>query len=473
MAQSRQASASLPDDCSLTSSDDTIAAIATAPGAAAIGILRISGPAACSIAERLIGRLPKPRQAALRGFIDAQGDAIDQGLALWFPAPNSFTGEDLLELQGHGGQCVLDLLLARVLKLGARQARPGEFSERAFLNGKLDLAQAEAVADLIQAATATQVRLANRNLQGSFSRQVHALIEQLTRLRALTEAALDFPDDDLEAIPTPDAGLITVIGSTEALLASSQQGELIRDGVLVVIAGAPNAGKSSLLNALAGTDAAIVTEIPGTTRDLLRAEIQLDGLPIRLVDTAGLRPSTDPVEQEGIRRARAEIQQADHLLLVVDDSLACSEAELQAQIAGLELDSQIPVTVLRNKIDRSGRPPGLTQDPAGHAEVACSVLTGVGLPELRDHLKAAAGYRGADAGDHSARRRHIEALRRALTHLTRANSNLKAQAAASTPMPELVAEELRLAQDALGEITGAVSSDDLLGRIFSEFCIGK
>jgi tRNA modification GTPase len=269
---------------------DTIAAVATAPGIGAIGILRISGPAARSIAEQLIGAIPPPRLAALRRFVDARGEAIDEGLALWFAAPNSFTGEDLLELHGHGGPCVLDLLLGRALDLGARPARPGEFSERAFLNGKLDLAQAEAIADLIQAGTATQVRLATRSLQGVFSREVYALVEQLTRLRALIEAALDFPDDEIDALPIADSDFATLIVATDTLLASSHQGELIRDGLLVVIAGAPNAGKSSLLNALAGTDAAIVTEIPGTTRDLLHAEIQIDGLPIRLVDTAGLRP---------------------------------------------------------------------------------------------------------------------------------------------------------------------------------------
>lgn len=456
-----------------TTSVDTIAAVATAPGTGAIGILRISGPAASQIAEQVLGALPQPRLATLRRFLDSQGQAIDQGVALWFRAPHSFTGEDLLELQGHGGARVLDLLLERVLELGARPARPGEFSERAFLNGKLDLAQAEAIADLIQAATATQVRLANRSLQGVFSRQVRALVEQLTRLRALIEAALDFPDDELDALPIADGEFAALIASTQALLAGTEQGELIREGLLVVIAGAPNAGKSSLLNALAGTDAAIVTEIPGTTRDLLRAEIQTDGLPMRLVDTAGLRPSSDPVEQEGIRRARAQIQDADHLLLIVDDSVAPACRSVQAHLAELELNPEVPVTILRNKIDRSGRRPGACSTAEGYTELGCSALTGAGLDELRGHLKAVAGYRGSGAGNYSARRRHVEALRLGLQHLTHAQQVWAAQAVAATPAPELVAEDLRMAQQTLGEITGEVSSEDLLGRIFSEFCIGK
>ncbi|MEA3638387.1 MAG: tRNA uridine-5-carboxymethylaminomethyl(34) synthesis GTPase MnmE [Lamprobacter sp.] len=463
----------LANAVSLSSPSETIAAVATAPGIGAIGILRISGPGAGSIATAIIGPLPGPRKAVLRDFVDAQGEAIDQGLALWFPAPASFTGEDLIELQGHGGPAVLDLLLERVLELGARQARPGEFSERAFLNGKLDLTQAEAIADLIEAATATQVRLANRSLQGVFSRQVHVLVEQLTRLRALIEAALDFPDDELDALPITDADFATLMASTEALLASSQQAELIRDGLLVVIAGAPNAGKSSLLNALAGTDAAIVTAIPGTTRDLLRAEIQIEGLPLRLVDTAGLRPSSDPVEQEGIRRARAQIQQADHLLLMMDDTEQREADCLQAQLAELELEPTIPVTVLRNKIDLSGRPAGLMLRAEGHTELSCSAVTGAGLDDLRAHLKAVAGYRGADAGAFSARRRHVEALRQVLASLQQARRVWAEQATLASPLPELVAEDLRLAQRTLGEITGEVSSDELLGRIFREFCIGK
>ncbi len=449
---------------------DTIAAIATAPGTGAVGIVRISGPAAGRIGRALFGAgiLPEPRRATLHGFVDADGELIDQGLALWFPAPGSFTGEDLLELQGHGGARVLDLLLARVLEVGARPARPGEFSERAFLNGKLDLAQAEAIADLIQAATETQARLASRSLQGVFSRRVEALVEHLTRLRALIEAGLDFPDEDLDELGVGEADFATLIEATEALLASTHQGELIRDGLLVVIAGAPNAGKSSLLNALAGTDAAIVTAIPGTTRDLLRADIQLDGLPLRLVDTAGLRPSTDPVEQEGIRRARAQIEQADHLLVLIDDTVPSEQGTVRAHLDALDLAPQVPVTLLRNKIDRSGRPAGSTTTTEGQTEIGCSALTGAGLDALRGHLKAVAGYQGASAGEFSARRRHVEALRLGRERL------LEARAVwCRTAAPELVADDLRLAQQAFAEITGALSSDELLGRIFSEFCIGK
>lgn len=447
---------------------ETIAAIATAPGAGAIGIVRISGPAARAIAEGVLGAVPSPRVAVLRDFLGEHGEPLDQGLALWFPGPGSFTGEDLLELQGHGGPRVLDLVLARVLVLGARLARPGEFTERAFLNGKLDLAQAEAIADLIQAATATQARLASRSLQGVFSRRVRALVDELTRLRVQIEATLDFPDEELDGIGVEVTACTALIEATEALLRGSQRGELIRDGLLIVIAGAPNAGKSSLLNALAGSEAAIVTAIPGTTRDLLRAEVQLDGLPLRLVDTAGLRAAADPIEQEGIRRARAEIAQADHVLLVVDDSEP-SDAEpgIDGQHTG-ELPAGVPVTLLRNKVDRSGRAIGMTQRADGMIEVACSALTGDGLEVLRDHLKAVAGYQGPDGGDFLARRRHVDALRRARDQLEAARTLWAAQA----PW-ELVAEELRQAQGVLGEITGEVTSEDLLGRIFSEFCLGK
>ncbi|NEX17272.1 MAG: tRNA uridine-5-carboxymethylaminomethyl(34) synthesis GTPase MnmE [Halochromatium sp.] len=473
MLGSQPTASALANVGSAPAARDTIAAIATAPGTGAIGILRISGPAARRIGEQLIGPLPQARQAVLRQFVDASGDAIDQGIVLWFPSPNSFTGEDLLELQGHGGSAVLDVLLQRVLELGARQAGPGELSERAFLNGKLDLTQAEAIADLIQATTAAQVRLANRSLQGLFSGQVHALVEQLTRMRLLLEASLDFPDDELDELPIGDSNFEALIASTEALLASTQQGELIRDGLLVVIAGAPNAGKSSLLNALAGTDRAIVTAIPGTTRDLLQADIQIEGLPLRLVDTAGLRPSNDPIEQEGIRRARTQIQQADHLLLMVDDTEDQAHSSVQAQLTELALDPQVAVTILRNKIDRSGRRAGIRTNAEGRTELACSVLTAAGLDELRHHLKTVAGYQGAGAGSYSARRRHVEALRLSLEQMRQAQQRWTEQSALATPAVELVAEDLRMAQRLLGEITGEVTSDDLLGRIFSEFCIGK
>jgi len=447
---------------------DTIAAIATAPGAGAVGIIRVSGPRAGAIAVEILGDLPSPRMAALRSFAGDDGEVLDQGLALWFPAPGSFTGEDLLELQGHGGPRLLDLLLARVLALGARPARPGEFTERAFLNGKLDLAQAEAIADLIQAATATQARLASRSLQGVFSRQVHALVDELTRARVLIEAALDFPDEELDVTGVDPATLDGLIATTADLLSGTHQGELIRNGLVVVIAGAPNAGKSSLLNALAGTDTAIVNPIPGTTRDVLRADIHLDGLPIRLVDTAGLRATSDPVEQEGVRRARAEIARADRVLLVIDDSEPGAVAPELALSKCPDLPGDVPVTILRNKIDRSGRPVGVQVADHEGTEIACSALTGAGLDGLAGHLKAVAGYRGPEAGQFSARRRHVDALRRALDRL----GDAKALSRTGAPS-ELIAEELRQAQSSLGEITGAVTTDDLLGRIFSEFCIGK
>ncbi len=421
----------------------------------------------------MLGNLPAPRQASLRCFRDDAGEVIDQGLALWFPGPGSFTGEDLLELQGHGGPRVLDLLIARTFELGARPARPGEFSERAFLNGKLDLTQAEAIADLIQASTEAQVRLASRSLQGELSRRVHALVDNLTGLRVQVEAALDFPDDDIDSLGLEQADFDALCDAAESLLASAHQGELIRDGLLVVIAGPPNAGKSSLLNALAGTDAAIVTAIPGTTRDLLRAEIQIDGLPIRLVDTAGLRPSTDPVEQEGIRRARAQIAQADHLLLLIDDSEEQGMRAATEHLQGLELDPQLGITILCNKIDLSGRPASRKLNADGLAELSCSVLTGAGLDDLRDHLKTIAGYRGVDTGEFSARRRHIDALRQGIDQLRHAAETWRQQPRGLDSTPELVAEDLRLAQRAFAEITGEVTSDDLLGRIFSDFCIGK
>jgi tRNA modification GTPase len=363
---------------------------------------------------------------------------------------------------------VLDLLHACVLDLGARPARPGEFTERAFLNGKLDLAQAEAVADLIEAATSTQARLAGRSLRGAFSRRVQALVEDLTRLRVTIEAALDFPDEDLESLGVREADLSALISATHDLLGRSQQGELIRDGLLVVIAGAPNAGKSSLLNALAETDAAIVTEIPGTTRDLLRAEIQIDGLPIRLIDTAGLRPAQDPVEQEGIRRARAQLAQADHILLVLDDT---EPSPLDTALDRLFSDvalPQVPITLVQNKADLSGRPIATSTTDEGYSAIACSALTGAGLDLVRDQLKTAAGYLGPDSGEFLARRRHVDAINRALERLNSART-----ASAARTALELVAEDLRCAQNALSEITGEVTSDDLLGRIFSDFCIGK
>lgn len=444
---------------------DTIAAIATPPGYGGVGIVRVSGADTQAIAQGLLGMLPAPRLATHRVFHDRAGSTLDDGIALFFPAPHSYTGEDVLELQGHGGPLVLDLLLREVLALGARTARPGEFSERAFLNGKLDLVQAEAIADLIAASSETAVRLAGRNLQGAFSREVKALVEALIALRAYVEAALDFPDEEIDFLADGQvaAELKCIQGQLERVLEASTQGRRVREGIQLVIAGVPNAGKSSLLNALAGVERAIVTEIPGTTRDLVREEVQIEGLPLHLIDTAGLRPARDAVEREGVRRARAQIADADRVLWVFDDQepLDLSELEASRAIRGL------PVTLVRNKIDLTGTPPGVRETGNG-SEVALSARTGAGLDLLKRHLKEAVGYSGNPEGLFMARRRHLDALEQAKRGLLAAQSQLSLD-----PAGELIAEQLRLAQQALGEITGAFTSDDLLGRIFSQFCIGK
>ena len=446
---------------------DTIAAIATPKGYGGVGVIRLSGAAVRSIACEVLDELPPPRQARLAWFRDHKGEAIDQGLALFFPAPHSFTGEDILELQGHGGPIVLDLVLRRLVQLGARLARPGEFSERAFLNGKLDLAQAEAIADLIESGTATAARLARRTLSGDFSRRVHGLVEELIRLRTYLEACLDFPEEEINFLAdrAVAADISALVAQLVALLASAQQGCLIREGMRVVIAGPPNVGKSSLLNALTGSEAAIVTAIPGTTRDLLHREIQIDGLPLHLTDTAGLHSSKDLVEQEGIRRAREEIAAADAILWLTDDS--CDPEAHEFNPAALGLPSQIPIVLVRNKVDLSGRMPGLTRW-ANRTEIALSAQEGLGMAILRDHLKEMAGYQGDSEGIFMARRRHLDALNRTLTAIREAGKHLEQQGSA-----EFTAEDLRIAQHALGEITGEFTSEDLLERIFTSFCIGK
>lgn len=444
---------------------ETIAAPATPPGYGGVGIVRVSGPLVKEIALGVIGRIPHPRVAALASFVAADGGLIDQGISLFFPAPASFTGEDVLELQGHGGPVVIDLLLRRVLQLGARIARPGEFSERAFLNGKLDLAQAEAVADLIESTTETAARLAVRTLHGELSRRVSSLVEDLIGIRTFVEAALDFPDEEVEFLTDPrmQSDLIALIEEAEGVKAAARQGSLVREGLRVVIAGPPNAGKSSLLNALSGTDAAIVTEIPGTTRDLLRQEIEIDGMPLHIVDTAGLRHSADLIEQEGIRRAHGEIAQADMVLWVYD-----SVADPHHDAFDPALLPRGPAVVfVRNKIDVTGEPGGRRQTPAG-ADIAISARNGSGLDALREYLKEAAGFRGSAEGELIARRRHLDALERAIAQLRSAAEAFQIGAGG-----ELVAEDLRQAQQALGEITGEFTSEDLLGRIFSSFCIGK
>jgi tRNA modification GTPase len=443
----------------------TIAAVATPPGRGGVGIVRVSGGLAGAIAAGLLGGVPPPRQAVLRRFRDDTGQAIDAGIALYFPAPHSFTGEDVLELHGHGGPVVMDLLLARVLELGARLARPGEFSERAFLNDKLDLAQAEAIADLIDSGTAAAARAAMRSLQGEFSQRIQALVEALIQLRIQVEAAIDFPEEEIDFLAdgTIADQLRGILQQLAVLRAGATQGRLLRDGMTVVIAGRPNAGKSSLLNQLAGREAAIVTEIPGTTRDVLREQISIDGMPLHVIDTAGLRDSSDPVESEGIRRAWREIATADRILLMVDDRQGVTPAD---QVLRDKLPTAMPLTLIRNKIDLSGRQPGIQQGAWG-AEVLLSAKTGAGLELVRQHLKDCMGYH-SDEGNFMARRRHLDALERADRCLDRARYQLEAARAG-----ELVAEELRGAQNALAEITGEFTSDDLLGRIFASFCIGK
>jgi tRNA modification GTPase len=450
----------------MTSPSDTIAAIATAPGRGGIGIVRVSGSSCRSIANALLGCVPEPRAAELHRFLDAAAEPIDEGLALYFPGPASFTGEDVLELHGHGGPVVMDLLLRRVLELGARAAAPGEFTQRAFLNDKLDLALAEAVADLIDSGSAQAARAALRSLQGEFSSQVHDHAEAVLELRMWVEAAIDFPEEEVDFLGDRalDARLEFIRHRFAELAETARQGALLRDGLTIVIAGRPNAGKSSLLNRLAGYDAAIVTPIPGTTRDVLRERIEIDGLPVHVLDTAGLRESPDEVEAEGIRRAHRELARADRVLFVVDASDDEAVAAIAADLAALPSDA--PRTVVLNKIDRLAGEPGM--EPNGPVRVHLSAATGAGIDLLRAHLKDCVGFHPAGSGVLSARARHLEALRRARAHVEEAHRVLTERHAG-----ELVAQELTDAQKQLGEITGEVTSDDLLGRIFTSFCIGK
>lgn len=444
---------------------ETIAAIATPPGRGGVGIVRVSGPKCREIADNVLGKCPSPRHADYLPFRSADGETIDTGIALYFQKPHSFTGEDVLELQAHGGPVVLDLLLQRVLQLGARMARSGEFSEQAFLNDKMDLAQAEAVADLIEADSAAAAQAAVRSLQGEFSRTVHDLVENIIELRLFVEAALDFPEEEIDFIS--DGRIAAKLGQIDTALdgvfRSARQGCLLREGMTLVIAGRPNAGKSSLLNQLAGRESAIVTDIPGTTRDVLREHIQIDGLPLHIIDTAGLRESDDPVEQEGVRRAWKEIEQADRLLLVLDDQNRDDDH------LGIEdrMPPQLGITRVFNKIDITGREAEIRVTDQG-VQISLSAKTGNGLELLREHLKTSMGYVQSTEGRFSARRRHLDALEQARDHLAIARHNLEDLQAG-----ELLAEELRQAQEALNQITGEFTSDDLLGRIFSSFCIGK
>ncbi|PLX60740.1 tRNA uridine-5-carboxymethylaminomethyl(34) synthesis GTPase MnmE [Sedimenticola selenatireducens] len=454
-----------PDPTSPVDAQESIAAVATPPGMGGVGVIRISGKLATTVAINLTGSLPEPRLARFARFRDAEGQVLDEGLVLFFPAPHSFTGEDVLELQGHGGPVVLDLLLQRVLACGVRLARPGEFSQRAFLNGKLDLAQAEAIADLIESGTAAAARLAVRSLEGEFSRRIHQLVEQLILLRMYVEAAIDFPEEEIDFLSDGKVAgdLAEIIDAVEAVRKSAQLGRLMRDGMTLVIAGLPNAGKSSLLNSLAGRESAIVTDIPGTTRDLLREQIQIDGMPLHLVDTAGLRESSDAVEKEGIRRARAEIARADRILWIFDDKLDPQHRAFDSSL----LPGGIPVTFIRNKIDQSGTAAAVRETAAGF-EIALSAKTGEGIDLLREHLKQCMGFNSGQEGEFIARRRHLDAIQRASEHLLTGRAALQDQGSG-----ELLAEDLRQAQQALSEITGEFTADDLLGQIFSSFCIGK
>jgi tRNA modification GTPase len=444
---------------------DTIAAIASAPGAGGVGVLRVSGPQATSIARTLLGRAPRPRHAHFCVFRDAAGAPIDHGLLLWFPGPASYTGEAVLELQGHGSRVLLDLLLRRMCELGARLARPGEFTERAFLNGKLDLAQAEAVADLVAARSQAGARAAMRSLEGVFSQSVNDVLAALVATRVHIEAAIDFPEEEIDFLADPAIArqLTDLAARLDALLCEARRGVRLADGLSVAIVGRPNVGKSSLLNALAGAERAIVTEIAGTTRDVLRETLDLDGVHVELLDTAGLRDSDDVIEREGVRRARAHLERADLALLVT------AQAHAAADLALLDaLPPATPRLVLVNKIDLgAGEPRYDCRD--GVDWLWLSAKTGAGLEALRERLKRLAGADGGQAGGaFSARRRHVLALQAAAAHVQAATVVLH-----DTGAGELAAEELRQAQHALGEITGAFVADDLLGAIFSSFCIGK
>lgn len=448
------------------SSNDTIAAIASAPGRGAVGVIRISGPDVPRIAQEVLKFLPTPRLAQVADFRSSSGEPLDRGLALYFPAPASYTGEHVLELQGHGGALIMDVLLKRLLELGCRMARPGEFSERAYLNGKIDIAQAEAIADLIDAGTTAAARAAVRSMQGEFSARINALQARITELRSSVEAAIDFPDEELEFLPGSVLGrsMANILTGFESITAAARQGALLREGLNVVIAGKPNAGKSSLLNRLVGDEIAIVTDQPGTTRDVLRQHLHLDGLPLNLIDTAGLRAAADVAEAEGVRRALNEVDRADRVLYILD---AAADEPLDWRAELKKLPPGVPVTLIFNKIDLSGGAPRADEshDPP---QVFLSAKTGEGVALLREHLKTRAGYTSGDAGALSARRRHLDALRRAQSCVVQAAETLR-----TTRAFELFAEDLRRAQLALCEITGEFTSDDLLGEIFSSFCIGK
>lgn len=450
----------------MKNNSETIVAAATPPGRGGVAIVRISGPLVKDVSTQLLKKIPEARYATCTSFFDAAGNAIDQGIALYFPGPHSFTGEDILELHGHGGPAIVDCLIRRILELGPRLAHPGEFSERAFLNDKIDLAQAEAIADLIDAASEQAARNALRSLQGEFSRKIHGLVEALIQLRIYVEAAIDFVEEEIDFLngQQVSSGLNTIIHNLETIQASATQGSLLRDGITAVIAGQPNVGKSSLLNQLSGKDVAIVTEIPGTTRDVLREHILIDGMPMHVIDTAGLRESDDLVEQEGIRRAQDEIAKADLILFVVDasrtDPVFLSDF-LQ------KIPEHATLVTIRNKIDLIQEQPELIHDQK-NITVSLSAKDSSGIELLKKQIKDSVGYNTHLEGNFSARRRHLDALARAHAFLLNGKKQLTEHRAG-----ELLAEDLRQAQNTLNEITGEFTSDDLLGRIFGSFCIGK
>jgi tRNA modification GTPase len=453
----------MPANHKPTPDTETICAIATPPGVGGVGIIRISGPLSASIAKQMLGKPLQPRRAYFARFKDEQGRTIDAGIALLFSAPASFTGEDVLELQAHGGPQILQMLMSRVMALGARQARAGEFSERAFLNNKLDLVQAEAIADLIESATVASARAAQRSFEGVFSEAVNKLQLELIDLRVFVEAALDFPDEEIDFLAESDVleRLVRAGQHLRKLLDRAHQGQLLRDGIHITITGLPNAGKSSLLNALAGRETAIVTDTPGTTRDVLKEYISLDGLPVHVADTAGIRESIDQVELEGVRRARASMATSDLVLLVIDSTQA-----LAPQLAlKHEVEENIPCIEVHNKLDLINAEASVDERAL---KVWVSAKTGQGLQGLIHLVKNTVGASTTGDGDFSARTRHLDALKRTLNHIESGRKQLEQYNAAET-----LAEELRLAQKALGEITGEYLPDDLLGAIFSSFCIGK
>ncbi|MEO6974681.1 MAG: tRNA uridine-5-carboxymethylaminomethyl(34) synthesis GTPase MnmE [Gallionella sp.] len=441
---------------------DTIAAVATAQGRGGVGIVRISGSSLRALANGILGSLPKPRHATYGNFLDDKGDVLDQGIALYFPAPHSYTGEEVMELQGHGGPAVLQLLLQRCLDLGARLAQPGEFTLRAYLNDKLDLAQAESVADLIDANTEEAAKSAMRSLRGEFSAAIHGLVADLINLRMMVEAMLDFPEEEVEMtdIEHRDAMLSSIRLKLKATLESAKQGSLLREGAHVVIAGQPNVGKSSLLNLLSGEELALVSDTPGTTRDVIRQVIQVRGVPLHIMDTAGLRQSQDEVENMGIARTHQTLSRADLILLLLDakQGMTAGDEEILAM-----LPAEIPRLLVYNKADLLASK--ATANPQIHGSILVSAKTGEGLEDLLSKLLDAVGWRDQESGVFMARERHLRALQLAQAHLSQAQIVLT--------RAELFAEELRLTQNALNEITGEFTSDDLLGEIFSRFCIGK